>query len=46
MRTVDGFLKAFETVQLARTNQKEWPYGCTLLLKRDNSAADGSEVPP
>ena len=39
MRAMDGLLKSFETVQLARINQKELPHGCTLLLKRDNSAA-------
>jgi hypothetical protein len=39
MRAVDGLVKSFETVQLARINQKELPHGCTLLLKRDNSAA-------
>jgi hypothetical protein len=43
---VDGLLKSFETVQLARINQKELPHGCTLLLKRDNSAAGSSEIPP
>ncbi|WP_354237396.1 hypothetical protein [Bradyrhizobium sp. F1.2.1] len=46
MRAVDGLLKTFETVQLARINQKELPHGCTVLLKRDNSAAGSSEIPP
>jgi hypothetical protein len=46
MRAVDGLVKSFETVQLARINQKELPHGCTLLLKRDNSGATGREIPP
>ncbi|MGY4436988.1 hypothetical protein ACVWWO_009465 [Bradyrhizobium sp. F1.13.1] len=45
MRAVDGLLKTFETIQLARINQKELPHGCTVLLKRDNSAARDSKVP-
>jgi hypothetical protein len=43
---VNGLVKSFEAVQLARINQKELPHGCTLLLKRDNSAATGNEIPP
>jgi hypothetical protein len=46
MRAVDGLVKSFEAVQLARINQEELPHGCTLLLKRDNSAASRSETPP
>jgi hypothetical protein len=44
---VDGLLKSFETVQLARINQEDLPHGCTVLLKRDNSAArEASPTPP
>ncbi|WP_456769883.1 hypothetical protein [Bradyrhizobium sp. USDA 3650] len=43
---MDGLLKTFETIQLARINQEELPHGWTVLLKRDNSAARDSEIPP
>jgi hypothetical protein len=46
MRTVNGLMKSFETVQLARINQKELPHGCTLLLKGDNSGAISLKIPP
>ncbi|MCG2665980.1 hypothetical protein ACFPFP_03440 [Bradyrhizobium sp. GCM10023182] len=39
-------MKAFKTVQPFRINQKELPHGCTLLWKRDNSAATDSTIPP
>jgi hypothetical protein len=43
---VDGLVEALEAVKLPRINQKELPHGCILLLKRDNSAATGNEMPP
>jgi hypothetical protein len=46
MRAVDSLMKSFETVQLARINEKELPHGCTLLPKRDNSAAASGQIPP
>lgn len=45
MGAVNGLVKTFETVQLFRINQKEMPHDCTLVPKRDNSAAGKSEIP-
>jgi hypothetical protein len=46
MRAVNGLVETLETLKLPRIDQKELSHGCTLLLKRDNSAAAGSEIPP
>jgi hypothetical protein len=46
MRAVDGLVETLEPLKLPRIDEKELSHGCTLLLKRDNSAAAGSEIPP